>query len=135
MCAKSVVYTSQILVSVYYSALFPRERNKERRDLSRIARSFDAYLRGDGGKVPGIRGVLGQNSFRLAFGQRDEGVYERHRFVCVFVCARVSFNEDLKGTLFFYERQRFLQLFKTTKTKPRASRLDAGRHSAYIYIN
>ena len=30
MCAKSVVYTSQILVSVYYSALFPRERNKER---------------------------------------------------------------------------------------------------------
>ena len=95
MRAKSVVYASQILVSVYsvyYSALFPRERNKERRDLSRIARSFDAYLRGDGGKVPGIRGVLGQNSFRLAFGQRDEGVYERHRFVFV-VCvrARVSF--------------------------------------------
>jgi hypothetical protein len=26
----------------------------------------------------------------LAFGQRDEGVYERHRFVCVFVCARVD---------------------------------------------
>ena len=76
MCAKSVVYTSQILVSVYYCA-FPE------RDLSRIARSFDTYLRGDGGKVPGIRGVLGQNSFRLAFGQRDEGVYERHRFVCV----------------------------------------------------
>jgi hypothetical protein len=115
MCAKSVVYTSQILVSVYYSALFPRERNKERRDLSRIARSFDAYLRGDGGKVPGIRGVLGQNSFRLAFGQRDEGVYERHRFVCVLVCARVSFNEDLKGTLFFTNGNVFFNSSKRQK--------------------
>ena len=42
------------------------------------------YLRGDGGKVPGIRGVFRQNSFRRAFGDGDEGVDERHAScVCV----------------------------------------------------
>lgn len=98
--------------------------------------SFDTYLRGDGGKVPGIRGVLGQNSFRLAFGQRDEGVYERHRFVCVwFGCARVCFNEDLKGTPFFYERQR--STLQNDKEPPNAREKPFRRRAAfsiYIYI-
>lgn len=61
------------------------------------------YLRGDGGKVPGIRGVFRQNSFRRAFGDGDEGVDERHALcVCVYyqrACGNIwCTNGDSKGT-------------------------------------
>ena len=39
MCAKSVVYTSQILVSVYYCA-FPREREEQKREIFHVSRGL-----------------------------------------------------------------------------------------------
>ena len=77
------------------------------------------YLRGDGGKVPGIRGVFRQNSFRRAFGDGDEGVDERHALcVCVYyqrACGNIwCTNGDSKGTFSLKMTTRGVSLFSET---------------------
>ena len=66
---------------------FFRVRSKGKFKRKWFIRDFDAtktttHLRGDGRKVPGIRGVLRQNGLGAIIARRgDERVYERHDVV------------------------------------------------------
>jgi len=95
-----------------------------KRDLRRRRRRRK-YLRGDGGKVPGIRGVFRQNSFRRAFGDGDEGVDERHALCCVYyqrACGEYMVYGDSKGT------------FSLNTSKKRFEER-GGMHSVWWYYN
>ena len=64
------------------------------------------HLRGDGRKVPGIRGVLRQNGLGAIIARRgDERVYERHDVVSRTKRKRKKLGPE-KGTPLFLKGER-----------------------------